>query len=159
MEIRDVELPGVGHKYTLQTDQGKRLTLILHNTGERELLLFEAGKDVPAATVQLGEEDGRRIGAILSGAFYQPTGRARLEAVLGELTFLWHEVTGEPLAGHTVGELELRRRTGAGVVARLRDGSPPVINPGPELDLRSGDTLIVVGERKQVEAFRAFAGG
>lgn len=159
MEIREVELPGIGHKYALHTDEGERLTVILHNTGHREIYQFEKGGEFPACATRLTDDEGRKLGAILTGAFYQPVGEANLDTVLGQLTFHWHEVEDGVLDGRTIGELGIRKQTGASIIARLREGEPPQTNAGPETRLRSGDTLIVIGSREQVEAFRTFASG
>lgn len=157
MEIREVELPGIGHKYALRTDEGERLTVILHHTGHREIYLFEKGGEFPACATRLSDSEGRKLGAILSGAFYQPVGEANLETILGQLTFHWHEVETGPLVGHTIGELGIRKQTGASIIARLREDEPALTNPGPDTRLRRGDTLIIIGSREQVEAFRSFA--
>lgn len=158
MEVREIELPGIGWKYALASAEGERLTVIIHNTGHRELYYFEKDASFPSHAVRLNDEEGRQLGAILSGAYYQPVGEAQLQTVLGELTIDWHSVAeASPLAGRTIGKLGIRRKTGASVIAVLREGKPPNANPGPEMEIRSGDTLMVIGSRKQVEAFRTFA--
>lgn len=158
MEIRETELPGIGHKFSVRTEAGRRVTVVIHNAGPRELCVFEDEAEEPTCTARLTDEEGRTLGAILGGAYYEPVGAARIEAVLDQITFHWHEVEGPPLAGRTIGELEIRRRTGASVIARLRADEPAVTNPGPEMEIAAGDTLILIGSRRQVEAFRDFAG-
>lgn len=158
MEVREIELPGIGWKYALRTSEGERLTVIIHNTGHRELYSFDKGADFPSHAVRLGDEEGRQLGAILSGAYYQPVGEAQLSTVLGELTVDWHQVEDGALVGRTIGDLQVRRRTGASIIAVLREGEPPNVNPGPETEIRGGDTLMVIGSREQVEAFRTLAG-
>ena len=157
MEIREIELPGVGWKYAIQTSGDRRLTVIIHHTGHRELYFFDEGAEFPSRAIRLDDTDARQLGAILSGARYQPVGEAKLETVLGQLTIDWYEVT-PTLADRTIGELEVRRRTGASIIAVLREGRPPDPNPGPEIRLQKGETLMVIGSREQVEAFRRFAG-
>lgn len=157
MEVREIELPGIGWKYALRTSEGDRLTVIIHNTGHREIYYFERGADFPAHAVRLGDEEGRQLGAILGGAHYQPVGEAQLRTVLGELTIDWYEVHAGPLVGHTIGDLQVRKTTGASIIAVLREGAPPNANPGPDTEIRAGDKLMVIGSREQVEAFRAFA--
>jgi TrkA domain protein len=156
MEVREIELPGIGRKYAIRTDEGDRLTIIIHNSGHREIYLFEKGAEFPTAAVRLRDQDARRLGAILSGAYYQPVGDADLATILGQMTIDWHEVK-PPLAGRTIGDLRIRAETGANVIAILRDGQA-IPNPGPETRLLEGDTLVVAGTREQVEAFHRFAG-
>jgi TrkA domain protein len=155
MEIREIELPGIGRKYALRTEDGARLTVILHHSGHREIYLFEQEADFPTAAVRLNDHDGRELGAILAGAYYQPVGQADLTTVLGQMAIDWYEV-GPGMAGKTSGELRIRSETGASVIAVLREGSA-LPNPGPETTLRQGDTLVLIGTREQVAAFRRFA--
>ncbi|HEX8336070.1 MAG TPA: NAD-binding protein, partial [Pyrinomonadaceae bacterium] len=53
-------------------------------------------------------------------------------------------------AGRTIGELELRSRTGASVIALVRDGRTE-INPGPGLRLESEDVIVLLGTPEQVD--------
>jgi CPA2 family monovalent cation:H+ antiporter-2 len=55
-----------------------------------------------------------------------------------------------PAVGKTVGELMLRTKTGATIVAAVRDGSTD-INPGPDLRLRAEDVLVLLGRPEQID--------
>ncbi|MFQ5889706.1 MAG: cation:proton antiporter regulatory subunit [Gemmatimonadota bacterium] len=159
MEIREIELPGVGMKYALRTEEGGCLTIIIHHTGHREIYFFEKGAEFPSSAKRFTDVEGRQLGAILSGAYYQPVGEASLETVLGQLTVNWYRVSEDSrFAGRTIGELEIRRHTGASVIAVIREGRPAVTNPSPEEQIEVGDTLMVIGSREQIESFRSFAG-
>ncbi len=41
MEVREVDLPGVGKKFAVRTNDQERLTIIIHNTGHREIYSFK----------------------------------------------------------------------------------------------------------------------
>lgn len=56
-----------------------------------------------------------------------------------------------PAAGKLIRELQLRQKTGASIVVIERDGNR-IINPGPDDELRSGDRLLLLGSREQIEA-------
>jgi CPA2 family monovalent cation:H+ antiporter-2 len=58
-------------------------------------------------------------------------------------------------AGKLIGELGLRKRTGASIVGIQRT-SENVINPGPDEELRSGDRVLLLGGRGQLESAYAF---
>jgi len=58
-----------------------------------------------------------------------------------------------PLAGRTIGELAIRRRTGASVIGVLRDGT---LLPNPDADFRfvAHDTVAVIGCGAEHQCFR-----
>lgn len=55
-----------------------------------------------------------------------------------------------PAVGQTLRQIDLRRRTGATIIAVVRDETP-MPNPDPEVTLESGDTLVLVGSHEQVD--------
>lgn len=57
---------------------------------------------------------------------------------------------GAPSTGKTIGDLHIRRRTGASVVAVIQDGRITA-NPGPEHRIAEGQILVLVGSREQLE--------
>lgn len=59
------------------------------------------------------------------------------------------------VAGKAIRDTELRSRTGASIVAIGRGGEN-IINPGPEEEIRAGDTLILLGGKKSLEAADVF---
>ncbi len=59
---------------------------------------------------------------------------------------------GSPIQGHSLQELDLRKRANVVVVALKRAGEM-MINPDPTLVFQPGDVLIVLGEKKMLEQF------
>jgi monovalent cation:H+ antiporter-2, CPA2 family len=55
-----------------------------------------------------------------------------------------------PVVGKTIGDLRLRSRTGATVIAVVHDGRTE-INPGPERELHAEDVLVLLGSPEQIE--------
>lgn len=62
-------------------------------------------------------------------------------------------IAAGPLVGRTLGELDLHTRTGATVLALVRDRTS-ITRPGPEVALAVGDTLALIGPREGLEAAR-----
>ena len=60
---------------------------------------------------------------------------------------------GSPAAGRTLSDIALRPRTGASVVAIVREGRPTV-SPGADFLIEAGDVLLIVGDHAAVD--RAF---
>ena len=70
----------------------------------------------------------------------------------GESTVHVHQIDPQsPLIGRTLAETELRKKTGAVIVAIDRKGKN-MVSPGPETVLEAGDQLFVFGEKEQIRA-------
>jgi TrkA domain protein len=153
MDVREHDLPGVGKKFAVTTNDGDRLTIIIHNSGHREIYFFERGEDYPAYAVRMEDAEARKLGAILGGAFFQPVVAESMDVVFSQLSVEWMK-TGNtsPLIGQSLMEARIRERTGASVIAILRSGQA-IPNPHPEERIAAGDTLMVVGDREQVGRF------
>jgi K+:H+ antiporter subunit KhtT len=159
MEVREVDLPGVGRKFALVTNQGERLTVIIHNTGDRELYNFREDEDFPFHALRLEDDEARKLSAILGGAYFQPTSGASVDLVFEQLSIEWLKVGSESrLAQRTIGELDIRKNTGASVLALLR-GKQVIANPQPDERIEVGDTVMVAGAHDQVNRFLAFSRG
>lgn len=153
MDVREHDLPGVGKKFAVITNDSDRLTIIIHNTGHREIYFFERGEDYPAYALRMEDSEARKLGAILGGAFFQPVASESMEMVFDQLSVEWMKVGApSPLAGKSLLEAAVRERTGASVIAILRSGKA-IPNPQPDERIAAGDTLMVVGDREQVGRF------
>jgi TrkA domain protein len=150
-EITEVKLPGLGVRYEFTTQEGKRVGVVSHRSGRKEL--YFADPDDPDAfkrMLGLGDKDARTLAEMLGGS-----------RVAEELAELQHRIEGLAIdwlplrddsayVGHTVGDARIRSRTGVSVVAVLR-GEHAIPAPGPELGLESGDYLVVVGTTRGIE--------
>lgn len=56
-----------------------------------------------------------------------------------------------PVKGKLIGELELRSRTGASIVA-IQRGTQQIINPGPDEEILAGDELLLLASDKQIDS-------
>jgi TrkA domain protein len=153
VDIRETRLPGVGVKYTLALVDG-RLTVILHNDGQREIYWFRRGDDEPRSVVRLDDDEARQLGAILGGAYERPKIVEDLEMALGDLLIEWIAVPNDsPAIGRTLAELAFRQKTGITIIAILREPEP-VTGAQPHDVVQRGDTLVTVGKAGQYAAFR-----
>jgi CPA2 family monovalent cation:H+ antiporter-2 len=57
-------------------------------------------------------------------------------------------------AGKLIHELELRTRTGASIVGIERSGAK-LINPSADEELQSGDQVLLLGTRDQIDSAKA----
>jgi CPA2 family monovalent cation:H+ antiporter-2 len=73
-----------------------------------------------------------------------------------ELNIEWHQVPPDSIhAGYTIGELHIRRTTGASVVAIVRD-EEVIVNPEPSVVVQGGDSLAVLGSEQHRLEFVAW---
>lgn len=157
MDVQEHDLPGVGKKFAVKTNEDDRMTVIIHNTGHRELYHFKQGEDYPFYAVRLEDAEARQLGAILGGAFFQPPVAESMDMVMEQLSIEWQKVEqGSPLSGRSIEEAAIRQKTGASVIAILRGGKAHP-NPQPNEVILVGDTLMVVGDREQVKRFVSMA--
>ena len=83
----------------------------------------------------------------------------QLVSTTQELELVWMEIaSGSAAAGRTIGQLALRARTGASLVAIVRPHGSEV-NPGPEATLSPGDRAGLIGTAAQVAAAQALLAG
>ncbi len=150
-EIREVKLPGVGVRYEFETAERKRIGVISHRTGLREI--YVSGSDDPDESrriLELSPDDARTLADLL-GATRVAEQLAELQQRLEGLAIDWLPVREDSAyAGRTIGDARIRSRTGVSVVAIVR-GEEAVPAPGPEERLDSGDYLVVVGTARGVE--------
>ena len=79
---------------------------------------------------------------------------AVLEALAAGTVDVFRVTRGTRAAGRTIRELEVRRATGATILALVREGAP-LSNPSPDQRLEAGDSLVLVGSHAEIEhAFR-----
>jgi TrkA domain protein len=76
--------------------------------------------------------------------------------VLGGLALDWVRLPASAhAAGRSVGELQVRRRTGVTIVAVLR-GSIPIVDVGPGTVLRPGDEVVYTCRQQDDDSFRDY---
>ncbi|HIQ31309.1 MAG TPA: potassium transporter TrkA [Aquifex aeolicus] len=157
--FRETDLPGVGKRYTLELEEGGELTLIIHSTGKRELYVIEEGEEEPTCVISLSENEAKELGFLLAGTTYQPVAPERMELIMREMVMEWIKV-GEAshIANRTIADSQIRKRTGASIVAIIR-GEDMLVNPDPmSTKILKGDVLVVAGTRAQIKNFIQYCG-
>lgn len=153
MSISEEDLPGIGRRYEIIASRGQRVVLIIHHSGRRDLYIMERHREDPACVVELTDDQARRIGAILGGAFFKPAVVEEIERVVGEFVVDWVRLGDDaPSVGRSIQDLQVRRRSGMSVVAIVR-GKTTITGPDPSEVLVVGDRLVVVGRREDLPTF------
>jgi TrkA domain protein len=150
-EVKEIELPGVGVRYEFITEEGKRVGVVSHRSGRREIYLADPGDpDRFKLALGLSEEDARTLAEML-GASRIAEELAELQQKVEGLAIDWLPVREDsPHTHSTIGAARVRTRTGVSVVAVLR-GEQAIPAPGPEVELKPGDYLVVVGTPRGIE--------
>ncbi len=149
-QIREQELPGIGRRYSVDAE-GDEISVVIHHSGRRDVYLSDRTGHHPPRVATLTDDQARRLGAVLAGAYFQPTLTRRIEAVVGGLLIDWVTIApGWAGAGHSIAELEIRRRTRMTIVAILR-GDEAIVVPEPSEVLLAGDRVVVVGRPEDLD--------
>ncbi len=154
VEVNETRLPGVGIRHDFETEAGRRVGVVSHRNGQRDLVVFS--KDDPDACSQVLTLSGPEADALATFL-----GNRRVIEKLANLSDQVASLaTGKVRIAHgsrydglTLGATKARTRTGASIVALLHDGEA-VPSPGPEQQLIGGDVLIVVGTAEAIDTLR-----
>lgn len=145
MDVTQTLLPGVGLRYEFTNSAGERIGVIAHRGGDCEVLVYgDRDPDRAQRVFQLNAAEADALAQIL--------GAPRMVESYADLT---KEVPGleagqvvvrpnSGYAGRPLGETKARTRTGASIVAIVRDAAV-LASPGPDEVLNPGDVLVVVG--------------
>ncbi|WP_028925185.1 cation:proton antiporter regulatory subunit [Pseudonocardia acaciae] len=145
MDVEVTRLPGVGTKQEFTTITGRRVGVLTHKDGHRELLVSDmTDPDACSATVALTEPECVALGTLLGAPNLVAQLRAEQSEVPGVATAQFPITTGSPYVGRTLGDTALRTRTGASIVAVLRAGEVSA-SPRPDFRFESGDLVVIVG--------------
>jgi TrkA domain protein len=159
VSISEQELPGIGRRYEIAVGRGQLLVLVIHHSGRRDLYVLAHGRDEPDCTIELSDDQARRVGFLLGGGYFQPAIVEQIADVIGGFVVDWVTLTDDaPAVGRSIQELQIRRQTGMTVIAIIR-GKRSINAPDPSEVLRPGDRVVVVGPRDKFAGFTTFVMG
>lgn len=159
MEIFETALPGVGVRYEFDTERGRRVGVLVHRDGQKELLIYDQSDcDSCNDVISLNINESASLVELLGGT--KITERlSDLKHEVQGLSIEWVSVDeGAPLAGRTIGDGRIRTESGASVVAVLR-GNQSHPGPGPDFQILAGDTVLITGSVDGVNTARRIIAG
>jgi len=152
VRIEKVDLPGIGTRHDVVTSEGRRLGVITHRTGEREIAMFDPrDPDSCSDSIHLNDDEAIALAEVLGTSL-----------MLGQFAHLGDKSTGlyteqiilpanSAFAGKSLGDTKARTRTKSSIVAILRD-LDVIASPGPDAGLEAGDIIVAVGTKQGLEA-------
>jgi TrkA domain protein len=159
VHVERVELAGIGIRHDIETDAGRRISVVTFREGGRELAVSDDDDpDRAAMTVSLADDEATALSEVLGGSLILTQIAQLREQVDGLSTEQIPVPADSPFAGRALGDTKARTRTRSSIVAIVRDaGVLPA--PGPDDLLRAGDTLVAVGTREGLDALVRIIGG
>ncbi len=145
MDVKEVLLPGVGLRYEFTSHNGERIGIVARRGGDFDVVLY--GPDDPdqaRPVFHLTDDEAEAVAQILGAPRIAERFTELSREVPGLETGQVHIVAGSPFVGHPLGDTRARTRTGASIVAIVRD-EEVLASPGPAEMLHARDVLIVIG--------------
>jgi TrkA domain protein len=152
--VEETDLPGVGRRYETTSRDERRIGVIHHRSGRKEVFVSAPGDpDLCVVSLNIDEDDARTLAEMLGGGQLTESLTELQQRVEG-LVIDWLTLEPDsPYAGKTIGDAKIRTRTGVSVVAVVRgDDANPA--PGPEFTVEARDVLVVVGTAEGIGSVR-----
>ncbi|MBL7496415.1 cation:proton antiporter regulatory subunit [Frankia sp. CNm7] len=152
MDIEETALPGIGLRHEFQTRSGRRIGVVSHHKGRRELVIYDAhDPDSVAESLALTAEESDALSELL-GAPHIVEKLADLSAAFAGLVGERIRITPDsPYANRLLGDTQARTRTGASIVAVVRD-QEVLASPRPDFRFHPDDVVVVVGTPENTAA-------
>ena len=153
MNVREIELPGIGYKFEIATENEDKMVIVVHDDGRREIYHFDSDDpDEVICNVTLNVLEARQIAGILGGLAYKPKALETVDFAFDDMIIEWYQVEpNAPAVNKTIGEIDIRNNFGVTVIAIRKKSTKKSHNPGPDTVIEVGDTLIFSGERNQIK--------
>ncbi len=150
MDVKEVRLPGIGLRYEFASHEGDRIGIIARRSGDFEIVLYARDDPDQARPVfRLTDEEADAVAQILGAPRIAERFTELTREVPGLDVGQVHIEPGSPYVDHPLGETRVRSRTGASIVAILRNKNV-LPSPGPAEMLRAGDVLVVIGTEEGI---------
>jgi TrkA domain protein len=157
MDVKEVLLPGVGLRYEFTSHKGERIGIIARRGGDFDVVLYGADDPDQARPVfRLTDEEADTVAQILGAPRIAERFTELTREVPGLEAGQIHLESGGPFVDRPLGETHARTRTGASIVAIVRD-EDVLASPGPAEVLLAGDVLIVIGTEEGIAGVQQIA--
>jgi TrkA domain protein len=150
VDITSRVLPGIGVCQEVALHDGRRIGIVTRRNGLRDLVLYDEDGDGAAVDIALDDDEANAVAEILGA----PQLTFRLSVLQRQAEGLIVEQlpipADSPFAARPLGDTQARTRTGASIVAVLRQGAA-LPSPTPDFMLQAGDLVVTVGTQAAVD--------
>lgn len=152
VRVEKVDLPGIGTRMDVITRKGRRIGVVSHRSGEREIALFDIDDpDASSDSVLLTDDEAEALADVLGASLLLGQLAGIREQAAGLFTEQLLISAGSAYAGKLLGDTRARTRTSTSIVAIVR-GADVIPSPTPGTPLHTGDTIVAVGTRPGLDA-------
>lgn len=152
IRIEKTELPGIGVRHDVLTGAGRRISVISHRDGERDLALYDIeDPDACRDLIAMTDDEATALADLLGGSIILSQLSGLTADTAGVFTEQLQLPAASPYLNRPLGDTRTRTRTGASIVAIVR-GAEVIPSPTPAVVLNPGDTIVAVGTREGLAA-------
>ena len=152
MDVERTNLPGIGLRHVITSARGRRIGVVSHRSGRRDLVIYDKeDPDTSVVSVALSGEEANALAELLGTTRIVERLAELNRQVEGLVTEQISVVEGSPYADRTLGDTAARTRTGASIVAVVRDRQV-FASPRPDFRFLAGDVVVVVGTAEGTDA-------
>lgn len=154
MDVKEVLLPGVGLRYEFTDHRGDRIGIIARRGGDFDVVVYaREDPDEARQLLHLSDQEAEAVAQILGAPRIAERFTELAREIPGLETGQVHIPPGSPFAHRALGDTRARTRTGASIVAVVRN-EEVLASPGPAEMLHPRDVLIVVGTEEGIAGVR-----
>jgi TrkA domain protein len=150
VDVKEVLLPSIGVRYEFTNHDGERIGIIARRSGDFEVVRYAPDDPDQARPVfRLTDEEADGVAQILGAPRIAERFTELTREVPGIDAGQVHIRQGSPFADRPLGDTAARTRTGASIVAIVRNDEV-LASPGPAEILRAQDVLVVIGTEEGI---------
>ncbi len=143
-------LPSIGLRYEFTSHDGDRIGIVARRSGDFEVVLYARDDPDQARPVfRLTDEEADAVAQILGAPRIAERFTELTREVPGIDAGQAHVRPGSPFVDRPLGDTRARTRTGASIVAIVRNDEV-LASPGPAETLRANDLLVVIGTEEGI---------
>ncbi|WBB78205.1 potassium transporter TrkA [Micromonospora sp. WMMD882] len=155
VRVEQTALPGIGVRHDMMTESGRRLGVVSHRNGRRDLVLYDPDDpDSCQHDIPLTDDEAEALADILGASLMLGQLAGLRDQAAGLLTEQIAIPAGSRYVNRRLGDTKARTRTSASIVAVLRDREV-IASPDPAFRFAAGDVVVVVGTRQGLDGVTA----